>query len=90
MTALMWAAACGHLSLAQFLVKEKADVNAKDIDGRGLGWGEVGRGPFFTGGIKGQMQGATHWARFVGGLCGSRLVSFFGRVQAGRRQKQFT
>ncbi|CAK9086672.1 unnamed protein product [Durusdinium trenchii] len=34
MTALMWAAACGHLSLAQFLVKEKADVNAKDIDGQ--------------------------------------------------------
>lgn len=41
MTALMWAAACGHLSLAQFLVKEKADVNAKDIDGRGLGCEEV-------------------------------------------------
>eukprot|EP00913_Durusdinium_trenchii_P033051 g30942.t1 len=34
MTALMYAAGDDHLSIAQFLVKEKADVNAKENDGQ--------------------------------------------------------
>lgn len=50
--------------------------------------GEVRGDPFFSDGWN-HMQRATHWARFVGELCGSKLVSFFGRVraQAGTRQK---